>query len=108
MHACEFHLVSWIYVDIDQYGVDGGFSSGLLRFMYECVQARGEIKSPHITSNGYCNLSSASQYKLFLHKVYVCFLSTGLTGFTMWFVGQALHGTAALESYGETDGDAQC
>ena len=85
MHACEFHLVAWIYVDVDQYSVDDDFSSGLLRFMRVCVcvhvRARGAIKSPHMY--GYCNLSSATKYKLPLHRVYECFLSTGLPGFTI-------------------------
>lgn len=53
-HAtCIFHLVAWICVDVDQYTVDDDFSSGLLTFMYVCVhtQARGEIKSSHMTSH---------------------------------------------------------
>ncbi len=40
---------------------------------------------------GYWNLSRVSKYELSLRKVYVCFLSTDLTGFTISFVGHALH-----------------
>lgn len=51
MHACEFHLVAWIYVDVDQYGVHDDSSGEFYVCVCVHIQVRREIKSPLMTSH---------------------------------------------------------